>query len=72
MLFRLTGKTNHGKNRVREHGNTWDHLKTEDKVFFSDQKGPWILVQSQKRSSYVQWVHQDSDEDFKIEEVVDG
>jgi len=69
MQFKLIGKTNHGKNRVREHGETWDHLKTEDRVFFDDQKGPWILVQSQKRTDYVQWVHQTSDKDFSISEL---
>lgn len=74
MLIKLKGKTRHGVNRIHEHGEVWQ-LSTEvanddaivDRVMFSSKPGPWMLLQSLRRKTYVQWVNRNDDEDFLIE-----
>lgn len=70
----LTGITQKGKNRIREHGNLWTVLAETDRVLFaSSAPGPWLFVtpnpgglglgQDDKAS---RWVHANTDVDFKV------
>lgn len=54
MLAGISGK---GKNRIREHGDTWILLKEDNEA---------ILVQSQKNSKYVRWVQKTNDDHMVI------
>lgn len=69
--IKLTGKTQKGKNRVREHGNEWTVLAETSTVLFSPSKqGPWLFVapigqgQNDKAS---RWVHANNDENFVVQ-----
>jgi len=75
--IKLTGKTQKGKNRVREHGNEWVVLAETQTILFSPSKqGPWLFVAPQ-RSTYPQnqghddkasrWVHLNNDENFVVQ-----
>lgn len=69
----LTGKSQKGKNRVREHGSVWHVLAETDRVLFSPGKpGPWLFVApngkgQQDKSS--RWVHLNADPDFSIKSL---
>ena len=41
MMIKLTGKTNHGKNRVREHGDLWEVLEVPTGVLSMTHKPPF-------------------------------
>ena len=73
-IVQLTGVTQKGKNRVREHGNRWTVLAETDRVLFApNAAGPWLFVtpnpagpglgQDDKAS---RWVHANNDSDFKV------
>lgn len=66
MNIRLEGKTLKGRNRIHEHGEWWKLIKTSNFVLFSNQKGPWILVESVKHPKHNRWVHTSMDTDFKV------
>lgn len=68
--IRLKGKTQKGKNRVREHGDEWVVLAVTDTVLFQpSKKGPWLFLsplgknQDDKAS---RWVKLEDDHDFEI------
>lgn len=67
--IRLKGRSQKGKNRIREHGETWTVWAETEKVLFNPQKGPWLFVspdgknQDDKSS---RWVHADNDLDFDV------
>ena len=72
--IKLKGITAKGKNRIREHGDTWTVLAETDRVLFSPtQQGPWLFItpkpagpglgQDDKAS---RWVHLTSDFDFTV------
>jgi hypothetical protein len=68
--IRLKGKTQKGKNRVREHGEMWNVLAETDKVLFAPSvTGPFLFVapvgknQNDKSS---RWIHGLTDLDFDI------
>jgi len=69
---KLTGLSQKGKNRVREHSNEWVVLAETDHVLFAPGAvGPWIFVspkgcdQNHKAS---RWIKVTGDPDFRIEE----
>lgn len=66
----LAGKTRHGKNIIQLHGSTFNILKTQEKVLFAPEIGPWILLESLgdtfKKEKHVHWIHEKSDADFTI------
>lgn len=65
MFVTLIGKTQKGKNRVRDHGRVWEVIKTTDRVLFSPQAGPWLQVVPVKTgASAARWVHASQDQDF--------
>lgn len=65
-LTKLTGKSLKGKNRVRERGEIWEVLRVTDKVLFSAEPGPWLLLQSTDAKKSLQWVHSTADQDFDL------
>ena len=61
MVVILTGKTNHGKNRVREHGSKWEVM---------DHTSPLQPNKLSVRSTLTwdtRWVHPINDRDFEVE-----
>ena len=48
MMIKLTGKTNHGKNRVREHGDLWEVLEVPTGVLSMTHKPPFPPIKSVK------------------------
>lgn len=70
--FKLTGKSLKGKNRVRENGETWELVEKRQKVLFSTEDGPWLLLSSIANPSHSRWVHEHHDTDFVVlEETTD-
>lgn len=68
--IRLKGKSQKGKNRIREQGETWCVFAVTDHVLFNKGAvGPWLFVspegkdQNHKAS---RWVHGLTDVDFDI------
>ena len=60
MVVKLTGKTNHGKNRVREHGSKWEVL---------DHTSPLQPNKLWVRSTLTwdtRWVHPTNDTNFNV------
>lgn len=58
----VSGISLKGKNRIREHGDVWDILKSES------QK---ILIQSKKNPNVVRWVERMNDSDMRIVSILD-
>ena len=48
MMIKLTGKTNHGKNRIREHGDLWEVLEVPTGVIKMSHKPPIPPIKSVK------------------------
>jgi hypothetical protein len=66
----LTGKTQKGKNRVRELGSEWILVRTEDRVLFNPERGPWWLIEPTCHANPVdkqRWVHSKHDVNFIVE-----
>ena len=70
MKVWLNGKTNHGKNRVREHGNVWKVVKKSETVFFSKNTGPFLLLHSEATKD-TRWVSKKNDVHFEVNELRD-
>lgn len=66
MFAILTGKTQKGRNRVRENGREWTVKKTANRVLFDTRTGPWLLL-SAVHSNDGRWVHATDDKDFLVE-----
>jgi hypothetical protein len=68
---KLTGKSRHGKNRVREQGEFWEVAAERDTVRFrTSAPGPFILIQSESvgpRGPHLRWVSIQKDPDFSVE-----
>ena len=67
----LKGKTQKGKTRVREHGEIWGIISEKDRVNFSSEDGPWLLIcpvpeMSIREPRNLRWVHKWHDDDFKV------
>ena len=74
--IRLKGKSQKGKNRVREQGELWSVFAETDRVLFSAGKvGPWLFIapagknQDDKSS---RWIHATNDLDFDVIIQVDN
>lgn len=68
-----------GKQIVKQHGERWEVVRREESVLFTTAPGPFLLVQplteerapaEDMRASRIEsasrWVHEFSDEDFKV------
>jgi len=66
---KLTGKTKHGKNRVREQGAEWIVVKVKAGVLFSDDKEKQfaLLKKEESQSEFWRWVALKEDKNFFIE-----
>jgi hypothetical protein len=66
----LRGKTQKGRNRVRENGAEWEVIRISDKVLFDDRPGPWLFVNPTSRTDddKSRWIHSSADKDFEIVE----
>ena len=59
----VRGKSQKGKNRIREHGETWRIVERQEKVKFSSETGPWLLLESLD-GKCLRWMHETNDKDF--------
>ena len=66
---KLTGKTKHGKNRVREQGQNWIVVKTDNNLEFAeDRKQEFALLRADERpSENWRWVAVQNDKNFLVE-----
>lgn len=60
----LTGLSGKGKNVVRRDGAAWTIERVEDRVLFSHDMGPWLLIGC-GREQASRWIHALRDLDFK-------
>ena len=66
---RLTPKSQHGRNRVREQGDTWivmNETSIMNTVKHRNCSGPFILCE---KDGNIRWVSTTDDPDFVVEEV---
>lgn len=69
-LLILRAKTRKGQNRLTQFGTEWLVRETRDRVLFSSEPGPWLLI---AETSHVgihapgsRWIHRTHDPDFEI------
>ena len=65
----LEGKTQKGKNRIRENGTIWVVHARTDKVLFNPEKGPWLFIFPEGKShtdKSSRWIKEVDDIHFKI------
>lgn len=71
MSIVLKGITQKGKNRVREQGSEWFVAKMQDEVLFSNERGPWWLIQPITGFRTAQrWIRNTVDKDFEVVETI--
>ena len=72
MKVRLIGKSRHGKNRVREHGEFWlVKGKSETLIARPKAKGPFLFLRPANGSDDMRWVEENNDPNFILEFVED-
>ena len=65
----LKGKTRHGKNRVREQGETWEVIRINPTVSFKTKApGPFMLLQAVEGIN-MRWVSTINDDNFSVEVI---
>ncbi len=65
---KLTGKTKHGKNRVREQGAVWIVVKVKPGMLFCDDKEKeFALLRKDNPSQDWRWVALKDDKNFSVE-----
>ena len=63
----LKGITQKGKNRIREHGNEWVLIRMIGNAYFSQEAGPWWLVQPVTGNDDAsRWIRNTNDKDFEV------
>ena len=66
---KLTGTTRHGKNRVREQGETWEVIRINPTVSFKTKApGPFMLLQAAEGIN-MRWVSTINDDNFSVEVI---
>jgi len=78
-VITLIPLTKRAKQIVAQHGERWEVVRRQQTVLFSIEHGPWLMVQplSEERApandlitarveSASRWVHEFSDEQFKV------
>jgi hypothetical protein len=71
----LRGKSRRGKTRIKAHGERWMVRLVQADVAFSDDAGPWVMLQpldSDRTEVARRWVNLRADRDFEIVEVRDA
>ena len=67
---RLKGRSQKGKNRVRDHGEMWTVLAEADRVLFAPSNpGPWLFVAAEgcdQNHKSSRWVKTAGDADFEV------
>jgi len=66
----LKGKTQKGKNRIRELGSEWVLERTANTVLFDARPGPWGFVSPVSNPDNARWIHLQHDNDFDIAAIV--
>jgi len=64
--MKLRGKTQKGKNRIRELGDHWLVAAERDSVLFDSRPGPWLLVFPVGIPEKARWIHGTHDNHFEI------
>ena len=68
---KLTGITQHGKNRVREQSDVWEVIRMSPTVSFkTSASGPFMLLQATK-GIHMRWVSTVNDDNFSVEVIDD-
>ena len=68
-MITLIPKTHKAKNKIREAGtDQFEILREVDKVLFSDETGPWLLIApvGDTEAKKSRWVHKTNDLNFSI------
>ena len=62
----LQGISAKGKQRVKSFGNNgWEILNRIDRVQFSSENGPWLLIDNGVEDAR-RWIHETQDKDFSF------
>lgn len=64
MDIELIGKTQKGKNKIRQHGKFAKITRDESKVFFSPDRARWIFIEPHNR-----WLKMENDADFIVKKI---
>ena len=75
----LIALNKHAKQIVKQHGERWEVVRSAPYVLFIAERGPWLLVKplteerapasgirAAKIVTPLRWVHEFSDENFKV------
>jgi len=63
----LKGKTQKGKNRIRELGEEWILIREADSVLFNHERGPWFFIRpASGKPDKERWIHSKHDVNFEI------
>jgi len=66
-VITLKGKTQKGKNRIREHGDRWIITLVDDNVLCLDNQPGWFIhPTSSAPGSFGRWIRQVDDKDFEL------
>jgi len=72
MKVRLIGKSRHGKNRVREHGELWNvEAECATLIARPGANGPFLFLRPANGSDDMRWVAENNDPNFNLEFVED-
>ncbi|CAB4196642.1 hypothetical protein UFOVP1290_162 [uncultured Caudovirales phage] len=63
--MKLRGRTNKGKNRIRELGEDWILVKESETVSFSSERG-WLMIQPISNPDKGRWILSKNDPDFEV------
>ena len=78
-IVSLIPLTSRAKQIIKQHGSRWEVIEKRQRVQFSDWSGPWLLVlplteerapamtvAEAKLDSASRWVHEFTDDNFKV------
>lgn len=62
-MVKITGITDYGDRWIRKMGNPWLIRTFTDQVRFSEDPGPWMLLE---REHFQRWVNLNGDRNFHV------
>ena len=72
-MIQLTGKTQKGKNRVRECGDRWEVLIVDNRGLFDNRPGPWFFIRPiGGTDEQTRWIHGRDDVNFHVTKLGSG